>query len=380
MVGLSELAEGRVGQTPLVTALNVAGLGLLVWGVIQQGHLGLSGAHLAATLLLVSAVTAWFLWLGTRSTGAEPVARVGLLAMAAAGGALAAFAPIGLVFVAVAALGSSIRWSLTPALFITGAGALAMVTTVAATGHTYGVFFGGLAASSAGLVMGTSRRQSIEVTRQAALLEVETERAELERARAALLADRNHLARELHDVLAHTLAAVSVQLEALDTVIGVSRPDPALHESVAKLRGLVHEGLSEARGAVRALREDAPPLREQLRRLCGDQDVSVLLDREPEGLSPQASLSLYRIAQEALTNAVKHAPGAAVTLRLEVLPEKVVLRVENGPSAGRTELAASGGGFGLQGIAERVAMLGGHLEAGPTEEGWRVVAEVPVPA
>jgi signal transduction histidine kinase len=89
-------------------------------------------------------------------------------------------------------------------------------------------------------------------------------------------------------------------------------------------------------------------------------------------------LSLYRIAQEALTNALKHAPGAVVAMRVDGAPERVRLVVENGPSSSASVLGASGGGFGLQGIEERLALLGGSLEAGPTEDGWRVVAEVPV--
>jgi signal transduction histidine kinase len=254
-----------------------------------------------------------------------------------------------------------------------------MIVSVAVLGRSDGVIFGGLAASCAGLVMGISRRQAVEATRQAALLEVETERAGIERGRAQLLAERNHLARELHDVLAHTLSALSLQLEALDTVVEVgSESSERLHEHIRGLRRLVQEGLVEAKGAVQALREDAPPLLEQLRRLSIEQHVALSVDGNPPALTPQASLSLYRIAQEALTNALKHAPGAVVAMRVDGAPERVRLVVENGPSSSASVLGASGGGFGLQGIEERLALLGGSLEAGPTEDGWRVVAEVPV--
>lgn len=92
-------------------------------------------------------------------------------------------------------------------------------------------------------------------------------------------------------------------------------------------------------------------------------------------------MSLYRVAQEALTNVMKHAPGAPTAVALVFGPAEVTLRVENGAGAGLTALASSGGGYGLPGIAERVALLGGHVEAGPTSGsggGWLVEAVVPL--
>ncbi len=116
-------------------------------------------------------------------------------------------------------------------------------------------------------------------------------------------------------------------------------------------------------------------------------------------------MSLYRVAQEALTNVMKHAPGAPTAVRLTFEPDHVALTVDNaalggpgsnGATTGATNgdtngdtngtvsghgsdfLATTGGGYGLRGIAERVALLGGHVEAGPTAEGWRVEAVVPL--
>jgi signal transduction histidine kinase len=94
-------------------------------------------------------------------------------------------------------------------------------------------------------------------------------------------------------------------------------------------------------------------------------------------------LALFRVAQEALTNVMKHAAGAATSVGLCYDAESVTLVVENAgaPRNGRGSfLSETGGGFGLRGISERLALLGGSIEAGPTEDGWRVTATAPAPA
>jgi signal transduction histidine kinase len=217
------------------------------------------------------------------------------------------------------------------------------------------------------------------------LLSVATERANIEQARAELLADRNHLARELHDVLAHTLAALSLQLEALDTTVhaGAAAVSPDIVEQVERTKRLVRDGLAEARNAVRALRDDVQPLHDQLARLAANQKSSFAVVGEARALSPQVTLALYRAAQEGLTNAMKHSPGAATEIELMFGPEHVSLTVTNGPSGmdgtakNLAPLATSGGGYGLTGIAERVQTLGGSVAAGPRDAGWRLEAHVP---
>jgi signal transduction histidine kinase len=100
-------------------------------------------------------------------------------------------------------------------------------------------------------------------------------------------------------------------------------------------------------------------------------------------LSPNASLAIYRTAQQARTNARKHAPEAPVTMKLSFEKEAAVLRVTNPtlsrpPAGERSRLAATGGGYGLSGLKERAELAGGTLHAGPSEDGW--VVEVRVPA
>jgi signal transduction histidine kinase len=366
--------------TPVLSILNLALLGLLTWGVTSEVQTGLGGSRPAAIALLVVAAVSWVTWVAARVTNTPNVVLASLVSTALAGGALAAFAPLAVAFMAVAALGAAMSFSLPVCLAVAGGGWVAMLVSVAATGHDGGYIFTALAASLAGLALGVGRRQAVERAEQMVLIGVEKERAEVERARAELLAERNHLARELHDVLAHTLSALSLQLEAFESVVG-SDPEagPAIHEQLARTRRLVHEGLDEARGAVQALREDVVPLTERLTKLCDEHHAAFSVTGSAPPLSSQITLGLYRVTQEALTNALKHAPGAPIWVSLGFVPHKVSLRIENGlPASSSSELGTSGGGYGLEGIAERLALLGGCVEAGPSAKGWKVAAEVPV--
>lgn len=302
-----------------------------------------------------------------------------LAAMAAAGGALVPFAPFAVFFVGVAALLATTAFRLETAVFITGIGIAAMFIAVPAAGRHLGEVVAGLAAASAGMVLGISRRQAEERAEQAVLVQVANERLEVESGRAELLEERNRLARELHDILAHTLSALSLQLEALGSVI---ETQDIVDESVAvqleRTKRLVREGMTEARYAVRALRDDSVPVDEQLAKLCAERDAALEITGELRPMPPEKALALYRVAQEALTNAAKHAPGAGARVRLSFGPASITLCVDN-PTSNVSEapLARSGAGLGLQGIRERVRLLGGGVEAGPFDGGWRVEAELP---
>jgi signal transduction histidine kinase len=372
--------HGQAAWPPLANGFYVVSLGLLGWGIASQAHPGLGGPHLAAAVLLAVAGASWLAWVVLRPTGAVRAAAVVLGTMALTGGALVPFAPLAVIFPAVAALGATMAWRLRAAAVVAVGGWLAMLVSVAADGHPYGVLLAGLAATLAGMIMGITRRQSIEAAEQAAMVGVEKERVEVERGRAELLAERNHLARELHDVLAHTLSALSLQLEAFATVVDAEPgTSSAVREQLERTRTLVHEGLDEARGAVRALRDDTRPLGDELTRLCDEHEATFSTSGTPRPLDPQVSLGLYRMTQEALTNVTKHAPGAPTSVCLGFAPGNVTLTVENGaPARPPAALGRSGGGYGLRGITERLALLGGRVMAGPSSDGWRVAAEVPV--
>jgi signal transduction histidine kinase len=197
-------------------------------------------------------------------------------------------------------------------------------------------------------------------------------------AESAALAERARIAREIHDVLAHSLSAQLVHLEAARLLIERGADRQEILERVVAARGMAREGLSETRQALSALRGDLTPLEDFLAQLVSTADgaeVTVTGDRRP--LPAEASQAVRRVAQEALTNVRKHAPGARVRVRLEYSTHQVTLDVRDsgGPQG---DLAGVGGGYGLLGMRERAELLGGSLRAGPGEEGFVVTLKVPV--
>jgi signal transduction histidine kinase len=193
----------------------------------------------------------------------------------------------------------------------------------------------------------------------------------------AALDERARIAREMHDVLAHSLGALGVQLEVAEALLADRGDLAGGLVRVQRARLLAHEGLDEARRAVAALRDDVVSLDEALARLVADgrRDRGLAVDFAVTGavrpLAAGTTVSLLRIAREALTNAAKHAPGAAVSVALDY-DSGVTLTVYNGC---RSESAAPG--HGLTGMRERIELVGGTLTAGRSGEGWLVIAEVP---
>ncbi len=193
----------------------------------------------------------------------------------------------------------------------------------------------------------------------------------------AALDERARIARELHDVLAHSLGALGVQLEVAEGLLAERGDLAGGLLRVQRARRLAHEGLDEARRAVAALRADVPPLPEALAQLVADgrrdrgQDVEISVTGTARPLSAGTTVSLLRIAREALTNAAKHAPNTSVSVVLDY-GSAVSLRVYNVTSS--TEAVP---GHGLTGMRERIALAGGTLTAGRSGEGWLVTAEVP---
>ncbi|MFJ4978351.1 sensor histidine kinase [Streptomyces coeruleorubidus] len=197
-------------------------------------------------------------------------------------------------------------------------------------------------------------------------------------AETAALAERARIAREIHDVLAHSLSAQLVHLEAARLLIERGGEREQVLERVVAAREMARGGLAETRQALSALRGDLTPLEEFLNQLVGTADgAEITITGERRALPAEASQAVRRAAQEALTNARKHAPGAKVRLRLDYSPHEVTLDVrDSGGSPG--ELTGTGAGYGLLGMRERAELLGGSFEAGPGEEGFIVTLKVPV--
>jgi len=378
---LRSLWETRTER--LLTLARLGGLAALLWAVANELKPRIQGEHWAVPVLAVAVVIGWIGWMASRWLEAPDHITWGFLALlGASGGVLVAFAPDAIWFVAVAGLGSAIAFEPGPAFAIGAVGLGALVVAVAALGTPSPgeLIAEGAFSAAAGFMAGTSRRQYLGRTRHAEQLLAERVRADAERDRAAALAERNRIGREVHDVLAHSLGALSVQLDAADALLQAGDDPGKARQLVQQARGLAVQGLDETRQAVHALRDEPVELAEQLTSLAAREGATLTVDGRPRRLAPDAGLALYRAAQEALTNARKHAPGAPVTIQLDFAPGATVLVVANGARAEgsvTTQLKDTGGGFGLQGMRERIELLGGEVQAASSPSGWTVQVAVP---
>ncbi|WP_235970564.1 sensor histidine kinase [Microlunatus kandeliicorticis] len=307
---------------------------------------------------------------------------------------------------------------------------VALVLTGLVHGVHWSSVFGNTAGVAAVVLFGTNRRQRVlrrqqELTlaernaqlkeRQAALT-AQTARTREEAARAAALEERSRIARDLHDLLAHALGGLVVQLDAAGAELERGRTD----EAAARLRAsraLAVEGLREARAAVQELRAEpaergpvdlVDAVRAVLQGPVGVQlgiELDVVGDPRPVG-GPVAE-TLAAVAREGLTNLNKHAPGGRGSATLVFATDRVLLELVNAlvePGAGDggatgtgltapgqtapgladpgladPALADTGAGAGLPGLRERLALVGGRLRAGREGGRWVLAAECPVP-
>ncbi|MFG2037651.1 sensor histidine kinase [Dactylosporangium sp. NPDC048998] len=217
-----------------------------------------------------------------------------------------------------------------------------------------------------------------EANRQTERLVEELERGRAAQAEAAGLAERQRLAREMHDVLAHSLSGMMLQLEGARLLARRAPADPRLPAAIERAQQLGRAGLDDARRAIGLLRDDElPRLSDLTAAFARDHGVpcSYAEDGPERPLASPARLAVYRVTQEALTNAARHARPSRVAVRLSYQPAAVRLVVEDfGVPAAAPE---PGAGYGLTGMRERAELLGGTLTAAPTETGFRVELEVP---
>jgi signal transduction histidine kinase len=206
------------------------------------------------------------------------------------------------------------------------------------------------------------------------------------REQMATMAERSRLARELHDILAHCLSGLSVQLEGAQLRAAETAADVRLSDQIACARELARDGMLSARRAVRALRGDELPGPGELTQLVSSTaavlgvPVTVRVEGVPRPLPPEAALTAYRTVQEALTNVAKHAGrGARASIMLTWAAESLDISVAD-IGGDRTVAAGQAGGFGLAGMAERAALHGGHLQAGRSGDGFTVRLRLPLSA
>ena len=196
--------------------------------------------------------------------------------------------------------------------------------------------------------------------------------------------ERARIASELHDIVAHAISVMVVQAtagqrlaphdpeataETFEAIAGAARQ--AEHEM-----GLLVELLADERAA--GADADIALVEDLVARASGSGlDVTLALEGDRAGIAPETARLVYRVVQEGLTNALRYAAGAPVTVRVAGDPAALAVEVVNGPVRGEPSLAGVGTGNGLRGLRERLEAAGGTLEAGPEGGGWRLGARLP---
>ncbi|WP_079249592.1 sensor histidine kinase [Streptomyces sp. IMTB 2501] len=376
-----------------IRVMRFAGLAALLSSTAHaRPPAGWHGRGLAISCALVVTTVGWLLWLIAEHR--LRLLTIALAATALAGGALGGLDPhaVGIVAAPVAAMVAAAALAPETSIAIAVAAALALgVTTIVVGGQT-ATFLGYLVLIGAGLGTGFIRLGYVQRADQAEELLEQTRRAQQAEADAAVLHERTRIAREIHDILAHSLGALSLQLEAAHALLHdhpATREDSALGQAlrcVDRAGDLARSGLTETRRAVHALREDSALLPELLTGLTTGTEpnatgpaVTLHVEGGVRRLEPDATLAVLRTVQEAVTNAAKHAPGQPVTLTLTYTAERTTLTAANPlPDAGTPRpLGTSGGGYGLTGLRERALLAGGAFEAGPVDNTWRVCVTIP---
>jgi signal transduction histidine kinase len=375
---------------PAAHLLRGAGLLMVLLTVSTSSNPpGTHGRGLGVLIVLVVASCAWIVWMLSGSR--QRLMVTAMVVVAGAGGILTGLTPFsGAIFLCLMmtfSAGSLLTTELSVA--ITAEVLAAFLITALTTGLAIGWAIGFPMTFIGFWFLGLTRRSYIVRAEQAERLLVDARRVRAAETEAAALGERARIAREIHDVLAHSLAAVSVNLQAAEGLMAsVESTDPALVkalECVTRAGTLTREGLADARRAVLALRDDAAPLTDQLSMLtsefgaAGDAEVSLDVTGPARPLSAGAGLAAFRTTQEALTNARKHAPGQPVRVSLDFSPDMVSVLVANPlpDAAAARPLSDTGAGYGLTGLRERAVLAGGSLDAGRVDGEWRVCLKMP---
>jgi len=362
-----------------------------VGAVTASPHPAVHGKGLGVTLALCAFAGTLALAINGRFLERGSAMRAAVIAtMGAAGAALVALQPQGGSGLA----GGAAVWMALVGLPLPlglplGAG---MAVVLDATAALSGSSSGALLANSLQLALlgliGYFMKQARESQARTELLLAQLEDAREGQLRAATIEERSRIASELHDVLAHSLSGAAIQLQAARKLAEHEQVTPTIRSAIDRAGGLVRDGLASARQAVGALRGDEMPGITQLESLLTSfrddlhVDATLSVEGRPRSLGADASLALYRCAQEALTNVARYAPGATTAVVLRYGPDDASLSVEDWipPASGSPVadgLASVGGGRGLAGLGERLDRIGGSMNAGATETGWRVEVVVP---
>ncbi len=409
--GAGEPASARVAQArsrarergdrqrQALRPLGLVFLAVVVTASVQTHPApALRGAGLGVALVLAvyaaAAAAAISVGWARRGLAAQAVV-IGLIG--GAGVALAVLQPHGPVELA-ASLGvwiAAVRLPPAPAAVAAGAITAALALAVGLTEHP--PVQSAITATLVCLLLavtGQFIRRGRDSQDRTELLLAQLQDARAGEAAAAALAERSRIAGELHDVLAHSLSGLAIQLQGARKLADREGVSSGLRATIERSAELAKAGLADARQAVSALRGERLPTLDQLgalvdgfRRDTG-ADATLRIDGTSRPLPAEASLALFRGAQEALTNIARYAPGATTAITVSYQADRTLVTVEDhtrlsgtspalAAERGSPVLADAGGGHGLTAMRERARQAGGTARAGPTPGGWLVELEVP---
>ncbi|HEX6452147.1 MAG TPA: histidine kinase [Trebonia sp.] len=388
--------------------LRVVGLtvvGLLTF-LAPPSERGGAAAQVVAYAVVWVGVMLWALaelpradWHAGARRAALPVA-LGLVTMAGCVGAAAGGGGSSLIaFAAVAVMTAADTLPVQACLAIAVLGVLATEISGIVFRQGVGTMLGFPLLLAVGVLFGRNRASLRVQAEQARQLLAQHELLRAEQRRADVLDERARIAREIHDVLAHSLGALGIQLQTVKALLTVHEDTERALDALAAAQRMASEGLTETRRAVHALRTDTLPLHDELARTAAEYarrhhvEIRCQTSGTPVPLPPEATVALLRTAQESLVNAVKHAPGAAIEVGLDYRADGVRLTVTNpltiadprtaADTPGRAgagapnPLSTLDSGYGLTGMRERLLLLRGSLRAERRDGQWVVSADLP---
>jgi signal transduction histidine kinase len=305
---------------------------------------------------------------------------------------------IALAVGALVAAGSEL--ALAPVLGLAAVGLLAVEVGAVVFGQGLGTLLGFPLLLVVGTLVGRNRASFRVQAEQAAVLLAQQEQLQAEQRWADVLDERARIAREIHDVLAHSLGALSIQIQTVHALFAdFNEPERAL-EALVTAQRMAADGLTETRRAVHALRTDTLPLQEELARAAAEHaevhrvSVRYVTEGAARPVPPDATVALLRTARESLVNAAKHAPGSTIGIHLGYAPDGVRMTVaselteKEDPEPDESGVAQDpmapavlrtvDGGYGLTGMRERLLLLRGTLDVGIRGHEWIVTAELPL--
>lgn len=345
------------------------------------------GAYVAVEIAaLVVTVGVLAIWVPTDWRKPAPayaaVRPYALMAMAVSCGAASA-TPAGrifniLSFLAVVAAGSDLGLGI--GLTVTGLGIVATVATGLVSGAGAIVTVGYSGVQVLAFTFGRNLQGNRVHAQQADQLREE-------QARTATLDERTRIAREIHDVLAHSLGALGLQIQLARALLTDQHDEARAVDVLTQAQRMANDGLNETRRAIHVLRGETLPLADGLAALSASHQqyhgaqVIFKVSGDVRPLPPDAQLAITRTAQEALVNSAKHAPRQPVEMHLDYADTSTSLTVRNPLDASghahKPQLATANGRYGLAGMRERLLLLHGTLSAGPDGGEWVVAATVP---